>query len=250
MRVLVVGEHGRAFGRLQLAVRVRWPDASFFSTTDIAHALGLVDTGKADVVFAHADQNDSWVPAFCLTLRETSDVPLIVVGSRGAEAIFAVRALEAGADDYINEDAEPFEIVARLIAHMRRAQARLSFEQGPSLKAGDLVLVSTSYEAFLGRQKLPLTAIEFELLHLLMRNRGGVVSHSVIQRALWRDEVNSDGLVKKYVHRLRRKLATASQEAGRTYIRTVHGVGYSFVSPSRGGPSKDRVLPRDKRAAA
>ena len=75
-----------------------------------------------------------------------------------------------------------------------------------------------------------LTFTEFRPLHLLLRNRGIVVSHETLGRTLWGDEVYSSGLVKKYVQRLRRKLGDTAQEP--CWIVSIHGTGYRFISPS------------------
>jgi len=77
-----------------------------------------------------------------------------------------------------------------------------------------------------------LTSTEFRLLHLLVKNRGTVVAHQTLERALWGGYMDSSKLVKKYVQRLRRKLGDHAREP--VWIASVHGVGYRFIGPALG----------------
>ena len=91
---------------------------------------------------------------------------------------------------------------------------------------------------FVSGRRVNLTGTEFNLLHLLIRNKGTVVRHRMVERSLWGDHVDSSALVKKYVHRLRRKLEEAS-DSGHEFIRSVYGIGYLFVAPQ---DDRERVL--------
>ena len=97
------------------------------------------------------------------------------------------------------------------------------------LRSGPLSLDPTTYEASLDNQRLPLTATEFRVLHFLMKNRGAVVAHQTMERALWSGRMNSAKIAKKYVQRLRGKLADDPREPH--WIASVYGVGYRFIGP-------------------
>jgi DNA-binding response OmpR family regulator len=93
-----------------------------------------------------------------------------------------------------------------------------------------LLVNPATYEAFLGGERLTLTTTEFRLLYLLLKNWGIVVSRATLERTVWGEQVDSYGLVKKYVQRLRHKLGDDAREP--FWIASVHGVGYRFIGPT------------------
>ena len=238
MKVMCFGTDSPSIEQIQLAIRFRWPDASFLIAPAHDDALALIESEGADLVVVLASNSRVSVPAFCAELRGFSDVPLIVIGDAEAENFLdEVKALEAGADDYIRSTAGLAELVARVVALIRRAQAQGS-PSGNVLQSGDLLLNPATYEVFVSGKRVNLTGTEFNLLHLLIRNKGTVVRHRMVERSLWGDHVDSSALVKKYVHRLRRKLEEAS-DSGHEFIRSVYGIGYLFVAPQ---DDRERVL--------
>ena len=122
------------------------------------------------------------------------------------------------------------EMMARVWALLRRAGAMVRQEEEKPLRSGSLLVNPTTYEVFLGDRRVVLTSTEFRLLHLLLKNRGIVVSHQTLGRTLWGDQVDSSGLVKKYVQRVRQKLGDTAREP--SWIVSIHGMGYRFIGPS------------------
>ena len=121
-------------------------------------------------------------------------------------------------------------VVARLVALMRRVGlSKHRSEEGP-IFCGELVINPATYEVYLGSSRLLLTPTEFKLLHLLAKNRHMTLSQEFIQRVIWTDDIEAGDTLKKYVQRLRRKLGDDARNP--TWIKTVHGVGYRFSSPS------------------
>jgi DNA-binding response OmpR family regulator len=110
--------------------------------------------------------------------------------------------------------------------------------EGP-LSSGKLFINPATYEVYLGEERVTLTSTEFRLLHLLVKNRGMVVAHQTLERALWGEDVDSSRLVKKYVQRLRRKLGDDAREP--QWIASVHGVGYRFIGPPPGVPKAEEA---------
>ena len=98
------------------------------------------------------------------------------------------------------------------------------------MSCGDLAINAGTREAFLGSARLPLTPTEFKLLYLLVKNRHVTLTQEFIQRVIWAGDVVAAAAVKKYIQRLRRKLGDDAQNP--TWIDTVHGVGYRFLSPA------------------
>jgi two-component system, OmpR family, response regulator RegX3 len=164
------------------------------------------------------------------TLREHSDVPIIMLTARGEETDRIV-GLELGADDYIVKPFSAREVAARIRAVLRRTggTGRAAEREGP-LAAGPLSLDPGRRTATHEGQELDLTRKEFELLELLMREAGSVVSRERLIDEVW--DVNWFGSTKTldvHISSLRRKLGDDS--AAPRFIHTVRGVGFRFESP-------------------
>jgi two-component system response regulator MprA len=153
------------------------------------------------------------------TIRAESDVPIVMLTARG-EVDDRVRGLDLGADDYI---AKPFhfaELLARVRAHLRRRTSR-----GSILKVGDLAYDPATRAVTRGDRVIQLTARERELLELLLRHPGEVLSKELILDRLWGYAFDAN-LVEVYVGYLRRKLGEPPM------IETLRGAGYLLRVPS------------------
>ena len=207
MKVLLIGTDPEGAERVSLAARLRWPDAVVHVAAAADEGLHLAEEQDPDVLILQS--NDDLGPAekFISELRSFSDVPLIVLEPEAAGGDYEeVRALESGADDYIRRSAGVISLVARLVAVIRRGRRMDPAAASRVLSNGPLTLDPTTYEVFLDGSSLSLTSTEFRLLHLLLNNRGQVVTHEFLARSLWGERVDSSNLVKKYIQRLRRKL--------------------------------------------
>ena len=165
----------------------------------------------------------------CRRLREWTEMPVIVLSAIGEEDA-KVRALAAGADDYVTKPFGPRELIARLEANLRRIapegeEERAEFEGLTIDFAARLVTVD-------GRE-VHLTPIEFDLLRLLVRNRGRLMTHRDLLIEVWGPGYSDDTQVlRAHIANLRRKIETpgaAGAPGGRRYIRTDPGVGYRFA---------------------
>ncbi len=230
MRAAFVGADPRVADLATLAIHLRWPEATPFVVTSAAEALDMISRESLDVVLLHPDIGDSTLVEFIRDMRGLTQVPLLVLSDQGAETE-VVTALEVGADDYVRLPCDLTEIMIRIWALVRRAELPVPFqapseEIGGALRSGPLSLDPTTYEVSLADKYLPLTTTEFRLLHYLMRNRGAVVPHLTMERALWSGR---RGIAKKYVQRLRGKLDDDPRNP--RWIVNVHGVGYRFIGP-------------------
>ena len=162
-------------------------------------------------------------------MRNFSNVPLLVLGRQGDE-MEVVASLEMGADDYVRLPCDLTELTTRIWALLRRVGAGISYESESPMQSGRLLVNPATYEAFLGDQRVTLTSTEFRLLYLLVKNWGIVLARQTLERTLWGEQVDSSGLVKKYVQRLRHKLGDDAREP--FWIASVHGVGYRFIGPT------------------
>jgi DNA-binding response OmpR family regulator len=231
MNAVFIGTDTRVAEVATLSVRLRWPDAVVTVAGCAAEGLEKVEETSPQVVLLHPDFDDMSLAQSIQELRRFSTVPVLVLGYRGDE-MEVITALESGADDYVRLPCDLTEIMTRVWALLRRVGMQPSQDREGPLHSGQLVINPSTYEAFLGNERLTLTSTEFRLLHLLVRNRGMVVQHQTLERTIWGEQADTSGLVKKYVQRLRRKLGDKAREP--KWIASVHGVGYRFIGPAGG----------------
>ena len=184
-----------------------------------AAAVRRPDAAIIDLVLPDLDGVE-----LCARLREWSEMPIIVLSAVGDEDA-KVRALAAGADDYITKPFGPRELVARLEANLRR------IGPGPD----EAVIVADGLEVDLPRRtvlhdglEVHLTPTEFDLLRLLARNRGRLMTHRELLVSVWGSGYSDDTQVlRAHIANLRRKIEPSS---GPRYIKTDPGVGYRFAA--------------------
>ncbi len=154
-------------------------------------------------------------------IRQSSQVPVIMLTARGDD-VDRIVGLELGADDYVPKPCTPRELVARLRAILRRAQP--GADGGP-LEIGGVTLWPEKRRVQWRGRELPLTSIEFNVLEVLMRNAGRVVSkHEISEQALGRPLARFDRSIDVHLSSIRQKLGD-----GARLIRTVRGLGYHLV---------------------
>lgn len=156
-------------------------------------------------------------------LREWSEIPIIVLSAVGEEEA-KVRALAAGADDYVTKPFGPPELVARLEAALRRAKPEAS---EPLITADGLEVDLVARAVRRDGEPVHLTPTEFELLRCLAQNRGRLMTHRALLVEVWGVEYEDDvQVLRAHVANLRRKI---EPDDGPHYIRTDPGVGYRFA---------------------
>jgi two-component system, OmpR family, KDP operon response regulator KdpE len=155
-------------------------------------------------------------------LREWSEIPIIVLSAVGEEEE-KVRALAAGADDYVTKPFGPPELIARLQAALRRARPE---ESEPLISADGIEIDLAARSVRRDGEEIHLTPTEFELLRALVVNRGRLMTHRNLLVDVWGVEYEDDlQVLRAHVANLRRKI---EPENGPRYIRTDPGVGYRF----------------------
>jgi two-component system KDP operon response regulator KdpE len=154
---------------------------------------------------------------------------IVMVTVRDAEED-KVRALEAGADDYVTKPFRFRELVARLGAVLRRTNSVRDTESGV-LQAGDLKLELDRHLLWKGSEQIRLSPKEFDLLAYLMKNQGAPMTHIKLLRAVWGPEYGGElEYLRSYVRMLRKKIE--DDPAKPEYILTEAWVGYRFRNPS------------------
>jgi DNA-binding response OmpR family regulator len=163
----------------------------------------------------------------CRDIRRSSGVPILILTAKDTDLDHVI-GLEAGADDYVMKPVDPMVLLARVRALLRRTERDTANERRPDVQLGALRISETSREVWLHGQSVPLTTQEFELLALLARRAGELVSRDEVFRAM--RGIDYDGLDRSIdgrVSKLRRKLG--DDAAAPTRIKTVWGKGYLLV---------------------
>jgi two-component system OmpR family response regulator len=166
----------------------------------------------------------------CRAIRRESAVPIIMLTAK-AEEVDRIVGLELGADDYVTKPFSMRELMARARAMLRRSRMGQDSPDGSAapqtIRAGDLVVDLTAHAAVLGDRTLELKPREFELLALLMSNRGRAFTRDQLLQRLWgQDYVGDSRTVDVHVRWLREKIETEPGKPKR--IITIRGVGYRF----------------------
>ena len=164
----------------------------------------------------------------CQQAREFTSVPIIMVTAKGQD-MDKIMGLEFGADDYITKPFNIIELKARIKAILRRSVRKVDINQqnSSSLKVRDLELDNESRRASISGSEVNLTAKEFDLLELLMQNKGKVYSRENLLNTVWGYDYPGDArTVDVHIRRLREKIEANPSDP--RYIHTKWGVGYYF----------------------
>ena len=162
----------------------------------------------------------------CQAIREFSDVPIVMLTAKGDD-MDKILGLEYGADDYITKPFNILEVKARIKAIMRRTSPeRAPQVQSSVIEKGDIKLDCDSRRLFINDNEINLTAREFELLEILIKNENKVYSRESLLKIVWGEDYPGDvRTVDVHVRRLREKIANPSEPK---YVHTKWGVGYYY----------------------
>jgi two-component system, OmpR family, response regulator len=217
-RLLVVEDDGKLARALERGLRAEGYEVDVAYTGE--DALSQADEQDYDAVVL-----DVMLPgldgfAVCQELRRAARwVPVLMLTAR-SEVADRIRGLDAGADDYLVKPFDFGELLARLRALVRRSPA----ERAATLAVGDLRFDSAMRTVTRAGREVELTAREFQVLELLARNAGQVVSRPQLLEEIWDDDCDgSANVVDVYIGYLRKKL---EDPAGPQLIRTVRGIGF------------------------
>jgi len=165
----------------------------------------------------------------CKILRDRADtarLPILMLTAKAGEADRVV-GLEIGADDYLTKPFSPRELVARVRALLRRAEARAEASALPAYDRGSLKIDFTTYEVFAHGKTVKLTLKEFELLRCLVQNPNRVLSRDQLLDRVWGGETFvTPRTVDVHIRRLRK--AIEKDDSKPRWILTLRGVGYKF----------------------
>ena len=189
-------------------------------------ALKEFDRNGADIVLLDLMLPEMSGTEVCRQLRQKSHVPIIMVTARDSE-IDKVVGLEIGADDYITKPYSPRELVARVRAVLRRNATEQVEMAAPTLAAGPVRMDVERHVVTVSGDSVALPLKEFELLELLLRNAGRVLTRGQLIDRVWgADYVGDTKTLDVHVKRLRAKIEP--EPSLPRYIVTVRGLGYKF----------------------
>jgi len=160
-------------------------------------------------------------------IRQRSRIPVLMLTAKGDD-VDRIVGLELGADDYVPKPCTPRELVARLRAILRRSEGGETLSPAGPISVGPLTLWPERRRAEWGGRPLELTSTEFNLLLLLARSAGRLVTRAELsEQGLGRPLLRFDRSIDVHVSSLRHKIGNL--EDGRSYIQTVRGQGYQLV---------------------
>jgi two-component system, OmpR family, KDP operon response regulator KdpE len=221
-RILVCDDEPQIVRALKVILR----DAGFETVpaTTAEEALDLAAVRPPDAAILDLVLPDGDGVEVCREIRRWSRMPIIVLSAMGDEDA-KVRALEAGADDYVTKPFGARELVARLQAALRRVQGP---DEGPTITADGLEVDLAAHVVRRDGTDVHLTPIEFRLLETLARNRGRLMTHRALLTEVWGPEYVDDiTILRGHIANLRRKIEPVE---GPRYVRTDPGVGYRFTA--------------------
>ncbi len=228
-RILVVDDE-REIADL-VAVYLENEDYTVYRFYTAEEALACIRTETLDLALL-----DVMLPGMsgfelCQEIRKKDTYPIIMLTAKDAE-IDKINGLTLGADDYITKPFRPLEMMARVKAQLRRYRkynpASAVQAEETLLGHAGLTIDVTSHECTLNGRRLDLTPTEFEILKILCRRKGKVVSSEELFHEIWKDEYyqKSNNTITVHIRHLREKLGDTAERP--KYIHTVWGVGYKI----------------------
>lgn len=226
LRVLVVEDEPAVLDAISYALEVEGFDVLTASTG--RSGLDQARTANPALVILDVMLPESSGLDVCRHIRKMSDVPIIMLTARDSEAD-TVAGLELGADDYVTKPFSLRELVARVRAHLRRAQRSGTFaDTNEILRSGDVELDLDAHEVRVGDGTVELRPKEFDLLESLMRRKGKLATREALIDEVWGSSYFGDTkTLDVHIKRLRQKLE--ADPSNPVHIVTVRGLGYKFV---------------------
>jgi two-component system KDP operon response regulator KdpE len=222
-RVLIVDDEPNILGTLAPILRDRGYEV--FTAMNGGSALETLHRERLDLIVLDLGLPDTDGIDLCRAIRDGVGVPIVVLSARGAETD-KVRALDAGADDYVTKPFGTEELLARIRANLRRSDAPSPLSE--PLVRGNLVIDRERFRVMRDGEEVRLTPKEFELLTYLAQHAGRVLTHRTILRAIWGpNALDQPEHLRVLIGALRKKIE--ANPASPRYILTEPWVGYRFA---------------------
>lgn len=191
-------------------------------------ALQLLDKQEFDLIILDIMLPEMNGIEACMRIRKERHMPIIMLSAK-SEDMDKIQGLAAGADDYLAKPFNPLELIARVKSQLRRYK-KYNADKDRNVQVieiGDLTINTETRQVWVSQQEVRLTPKEFDILELLARNKGIVLSVEKIYEAVWKENYfKSDNTVMVHITNIREKIEVVPKQP--IYIKTVWGVGYKL----------------------
>ena len=226
MKVLLISQSDLLLKTVSVILKVRWPELILLQSIEARESVEQIYRELPDIVMLHLDSNIADSFDLIAQIRSFSSVPLIVL-SLSDDVIDKVRALEMGADDWLNPSAIPMEFIAKVNAVLRRC-IHHNNDHFQSFLHGKMRIDCDKHEVCILGNTHKLTPNEYKILSLLVNNEGRLVTREDLLHSVWGPDYRADPtFLKKYIHNLRSKLEEYPHKP--EVILNERGVGYIFT---------------------
>ncbi|WP_263366588.1 response regulator transcription factor [Edaphobacter bradus] len=191
--------------------------------TNGVQGLETAHEWKPDLVITDVAMPEMNGVEFCRELRAVSQVPIIILSVRSQERM-KIEALDAGADDYVTKPFSIQELEARVRAQLRRVQASANTAK-PVISHGDFVIDIPQHRVIVRGEDVHLTPKQFDLLVVLARHPGQVLTHRALLHAVWGTNADQPEYLRVNIGQLRKKIELSDEPR---YILTEPWIGYRF----------------------
>ena len=208
-----------------LSISLKEEDYGLWTAKTVKEAVSLFYANRPDLVILDLGLPDGDGMEVIESIREIADTPIIIVSARLDEDE-KIRALDAGADDYVTKPFYMGELQARIRAALRKKE-NYTPDKSSCFEQGDLAVDFEKRQVTVAGEEIHLTPIEYRILILLIANRGKVLTHNYILKEIWGyAEGVEAGTLRVFVATLRRKIEKNPSQP--QHIVTEVGVGYRF----------------------
>ncbi|MGG3397336.1 response regulator transcription factor [Bacillus velezensis] len=195
---------------------------------DAAEALKLLEQKEFDLIILDIMMPNMDGIEACMKIREERNLPIIMLSAK-SEDMDKIQGLASGADDYLTKPFNPLELIARVKSQLRRYKKYNTdtISTANVIEIGDLTVNTDTRQVWVRGKEVRLTPKEFDILELLSRNKGIVMSVEKIYEAVWKEDFfKSDNTVMVQITKIRDKIEEDSKHP--IYIKTVWGTGYKI----------------------
>lgn len=230
MRILLVDDEPDLLEVTSTIFTLHWGQCEIFCASDGEEGLKRFFDDEPDLMILDVSMPRLNGLDVLRRVRQVSNIPIILLTVKGEE-LDKVRGLELGADDYITKPFGHLELLARVRTVLRRAEMIAPTDRAPSFSCDDFRMNYDYREVTLHNRPVALTPTEYNLLYVLVRNAGHVLTHETLLKHVWGEPYAGEiDYLKVYIRRLRSKIEP--NPANPCYILTERGLGYKFRRPA------------------
>ncbi|MDR4216154.1 MULTISPECIES: response regulator transcription factor [Priestia] len=223
-RILIMDDDEQIRNLIAIYLELENEGFEALKVSNAVSGLALLEEQEVDLIILDImmPQMNGIEAAF--KIREEKNMPIIMLSAK-SEDMDKISGLTAGADDYLTKPFNPLELIARVKSQIRRYKKYNQRAEHEIIQIGDLEINRSTRLVFVRGQEIRLTPKEFDILELLARHKGTVMSMGKIYEAVWQaDALKSDSTVMVHITKIREKIEDNPKKP--IYIKTIWGVGY------------------------